>query len=128
MSTQPPARPAVRSSPAAAQPGLPVRFVTRMSRDLDEAVKTAARREGITAGAWARRTLLERVGLQSPADERSGRPLVPADEELADIATAIRELGGATVALSLDDRAGVRNRIEAARALLIPIAVRRNRK
>ena len=108
--------------------GLHVRFVTRMSGELSEAVKLAAHREGITAGAWVRRTLLERIELRSEVDERSGRPLAATDEELADLATAIRELAGVSAAVSIGDRNAAKNGLNAARSLLIPMAVRRSRR
>lgn len=95
---------------------------------MSEAIKLAARREGITAGAWVRRTVLERLELRSERDERSGRPLAATDADLADIATAIRELAGVSAAISLNDRSTAKDRLQVARHLLIPIAVRRSRR
>lgn len=107
-------------------PGLHIRFVVRISGEVNDAIKAAARREGITAGAWVRRTVLERLELRSDRDERSGRPLAATDADLADIATAIRELAGVSAAVAMNDRVLAKARLDAARSLLIPIAVRRS--
>lgn len=105
--------------------GLPVRFVTRMSDGLSEAVSAAARQEGLTAGAWVRRLLMERVALDSARDARSGRPIrKPSDYEVA-IGAAIRELGSVNAAIAGGDRHAAIAGIEAARASLIPLVVRR---
>lgn len=107
-------------------PGLHVRFVVRMSGEVSDAIKAAARREGITAGAWVRRTVLERLELRSERDERSGRPLVATDADLADVATAIRELAGVSAAISVNDKPTAKARLDVARCLLIPVVVRRS--
>lgn len=112
--------------PGARRLGLRVRFVTRVSDEVNEAIRRAARAEGITAGAWVRRTVLERLELRSERDERSGRPRTPTDAELADLATAIRELAGVSAAVSLRDWSLAKDRLAVARALLIPLAVRRS--
>ena len=105
--------------------GLHVRFVTRMSGDLSQAVTALAHRDGVTAGAWVRRLLLDRVALQSPDDARSGRPIRKPEEDHAAIAAAIRELGRVSTALSIRDEAAVKQGLHEARALLIPLVVRR---
>lgn len=56
--------------------GLAVRFVTRISDDLSEAVASAARKDGLTAGAYVRRLLLDRVGMLSAEDAKM-RPTHP---------------------------------------------------
>lgn len=106
--------------------GLHVRFVTRMTGDLSEAVTAFAHRDGVTAGAWVRRLLLDRVALQSPDDARSGRPIRRPEEDHAAIAAAIRELGRVSTALSIRDEAAAKQGLNEARALLIPLVVRRS--
>ena len=123
-----PAQAATPSSPSRLPPkrrGLHVRFVTRMSGDLSDAVTTFARREGLTAGAWVRRLLLDRVALQSPDDARSGRPIRKPEEDHAAIAAAIRELARVSTALSVRDEASAKQGLNEARSLLIPLVVRR---
>ncbi|KQO42505.1 hypothetical protein ASF08_12960 [Methylobacterium sp. Leaf85] len=105
--------------------GLYVRFVTRMSGELSEAVAAAARRDGQTAGAYVRRMLLDHVGMHSPQDARSGRPVRKPDEDRAAIASAIRALGSLSAALSVRDEAAAQDRLHEARSLLIPLVVRR---
>jgi hypothetical protein len=97
-----------------------------MSGDLSEAVSSAARREGLTAGAYVRRLLLQRVGMQSAKDARSGRPVRKPEADQAAIAAAIRELASVNAALSLRDEAGARQGLHQARSLLIPLVVRRS--
>lgn len=105
--------------------GLYVRFVTRMSGELSEAVTALAHRDGITAGAWVRRLLLDRVAMQSPDDARSGRPIRRPEEDHAAIAAAIRELARVSTALSVRDEASAKQSLQEARSLLIPLVVRR---
>jgi hypothetical protein len=96
-----------------------------MSDTLNKAVAVAARDEGLTAGAWVRRLLMERVSLDSARDARSGRPVrKPSDYEVA-IGAAIRELGSVNAAIAGGDRDAAIAGIEAARASLIPLVVRR---
>lgn len=105
--------------------GLPVRFVTRMSDGLHEAVAAAAREEGVTAGAWVRRLVMERVSLDSARDARSGRPIrKPSDYEVA-IGAAIRELGSVNAAIAGGDRDAAIAGLDRARGALIPLVVRR---
>lgn len=105
--------------------GLPIRFVTRMSNALSDAVAAAARDEGLTAGAWVRRLLMERVSLDSARDARSGRPVrKPSDYEVA-IGAAIRELGSVNAAIAGGDKDAAIAGLDRARASLIPLVVRR---
>lgn len=105
--------------------GLHVRFVTRMSGDLSQAVAAAARDDGLTAGAWVRRLLLDRVGIQSAQDARSGRPIrKPAEDRIA-IAAAIRDLATVSAALASRDEGAARRGLQDARTRLIPLVVRR---
>ncbi|WP_156629675.1 hypothetical protein [Methylobacterium sp. Leaf85] len=96
-----------------------------MSGELSEAVAAAARRDGQTAGAYVRRMLLDHVGMHSPQDARSGRPVRKPDEDRAAIASAIRALGSLSAALSVRDEAAAQDRLHEARSLLIPLVVRR---
>ncbi len=104
---------------------LPIRFVTRMSVDLSRAVATAAREDGLTAGAWVRRLLLERVRMHSPADERSGRPVRCPGQDTIAISSAIRHLADVSGAVSVGDKAAAQTGLQHARGLLIPLVVRR---
>lgn len=105
--------------------GLAIRFVTRMSEDLDRAVAEHARRDGLTAGAWVRRVLLDKVSLDSARDARSGRPIrKPSDYEVA-IGAAIRELAAVNAAIATGDRDAANAGLDRARAALIPLVVRR---
>ena len=113
-----------RSRPAAKR-GLHVRFVTRMSGHLNDAVATAARKEGLTAGAWVRRVILERVDLHSPVDARSGRPVRRPEEEVVVIASAIRALGEVAAAFDGSDPAAVRTDLGRVRDLLVPLVLQR---
>lgn len=115
------------SSPSrkAAGRGLSVRFVTRMTPDLDKAIATAARQDGLTAGAWVRRALLERVAMDSPRDARSGRPIRKPSEYDVAIGAAIRELGVVSAAVSTDDGDAAKAGLDRARAVLIPLVVGR---
>ena len=122
-----PGTPGGSKRPVRRPPGLPVRFVTRMSRALDAAVADCARREGITAGAWVRRRLLERVELQSADDARSGRPVRRPDEDVAAISAAIRELAAVNAAISMKDLPAARLSLTTVRELLIPLVIRRAR-
>lgn len=106
--------------------GLPVRFVVRMSGALQTEVAKAARRDGATAGAWVRRQLLDRVGLQSPEDARSGRPIRQLEADTIAVSAAIRELAAVHSALSLRDEAAAKVALHQARSLLIPLVVRRS--
>lgn len=120
-----PARPIGVRGTSTPKRGLHIRFVTRMSGRLNAAVTAAARQDGLTAGAWVRRVLLERVDLQSPADARSGRPVRRPEEEIVAIASAIRMLAGATAALDGDDPAAVRTDLNQVRDLLVPLVLQR---
>lgn len=105
--------------------GLAIRFVTRMSVDLDRAIAEHARRDGLTAGAWVRRVLLDKVSLDSARDAKSGRPIrKPADYETA-IGAAIRELGAVNAAVAAGDRDAASAGLDRARQTLIPLVVRR---
>ncbi|MCJ2096321.1 hypothetical protein MKK67_28030 [Methylobacterium sp. J-072] len=86
---------------------------------------TFAHREGLTAGAWVRRLLLDRVAMQSPDDARSGRPIRRPEEDRSAIAAAIRELARVSTALSVRDEASAKQALNEARSLLIPLVVRR---
>lgn len=114
--------------PVRRPPGLPVRFVTRISRELSGAIADAARREGVTAGAFVRRLLLERVAMQSAADARSGRPVRRPDDDAAAIAAAIRELAAVNAALAMKDIPAARLSLTTVRAILIPLVIRQARR
>lgn len=105
---------------------LDLRFVTRMSKDLGDAVAVEARREGLTAGAWVRRVLLDRVGMRSAPDARSGRPVHAPTEDAAAISAAVRELASVNNAIVLSDKAAAKAGLDRARELLIPIVMRRS--
>lgn len=105
--------------------GLAIRFVTRMSVDLDRAIAEHARRDGLTAGAFVRRTMLEKVRLDSERDARSGRPIrKPSEYEVA-IAAAVRELAAVNAAVAAGDRDAASAGLDRARQTLIPLVVRR---
>lgn len=106
------------------RPTLDLRFVTRMSRELGDAVAAAAGRDGLTSGAWVRRLLMERVAVQSPVDARSRRPGNLPSEEIVAISTAVRELASVNAAISLKDGPAARAGLDRARGLLIPILMR----
>lgn len=112
------------SSSRSGRPTLDLRFVTRMSRELGDAVAAAAGRDGLTSGAWVRRLLMERVALQSPVDARSRRPGILPSEEVVAISTAVRELASVNAAISLKDSPAARAGLDRARGLLIPILMR----
>lgn len=103
--------------------GLHVRFVTRMSGELSAAIGRAARRDGLTGGAWVRRLLLERLDLQSADDARSGRPVRIPEAHQAAVAAALRELAEAGSAVRARDEAEAAHRLQAARTHLIPLAL-----
>jgi hypothetical protein len=109
-------------------PGLPVRFVVRMSRALSGAIADRAEREGLTAGAWVRRLLLETVEMQSKADSRSGRPVRRPDEDAAAISAAIRELAAVNAAISMKDLPAARMSLTTVREILIPLVIREARR
>jgi hypothetical protein len=104
---------------------LHVRFVTRMSAELSEAIGRAARQDGLTGGAWVRRLLLERLDLQSADDARSGRPVRIPEAHQAAVAAALRELAEAGSAVRAGDEAEAAGRLQAARMHLIPLALGR---
>jgi len=112
------------SSSRSGRPTLSLRFVTRMSRELGDAVAAAAVRDGMTSGAWVRRLLMERVAVQSPVDARSRRPGHLPNEEVVAISTAVRELASVNAAISLNDGSAARAGLDRARGLLIPILMR----
>ncbi|KQO68759.1 hypothetical protein ASF22_19580 [Methylobacterium sp. Leaf87] len=123
-----PPGPAVIQEPGGPRPrppGLEIRFVTRMSRRLASDVTAHARRDGLTAGAWVRRALLDRIGMRSPVDARSGRPVHRPPEEIAAISAAIRELAAVNRAVSASDAAAARAGLDEARRLLIPLVIAR---
>lgn len=120
-----PASPAVPvSAPTGDRPTLDVRFVTRMSRQLCEAVSAAARGDGLSSGAWVRRLLMERVGVNSEIDARSGRPVHLPREEVAAISDAVRELASVNAAIALSDSPAARAGLDRARRLLLPVLLR----
>ncbi|MDE4911228.1 hypothetical protein PQI07_11040 [Methylobacterium sp. 092160098-2] len=116
---RPPARPPTPKR------GLHVRLVVRMSGGLSTAIAGAARGEGLTVGAWVRRQLLDRLGMQSDADARSGRPVRMPEAHQAAIAAALRNLAAASAAAQSDDPASAIPAIQAARAILVPLALGR---
>lgn len=109
------------------RPGrLRVRFVVRISEELDRAVSGAARLEGTTAGAWVRRVLLDKVSLDSARDARSGRPIRRPSEYETAIGAAVRELGAINAAVAAGDRDAATAGLDRARAVLIPLVVCRS--
>ncbi|KQQ45671.1 hypothetical protein ASF58_19035 [Methylobacterium sp. Leaf125] len=96
-----------------------------MSGELGSAIAEHARREGITAGSWVRRVLLERVAMISAVDARSGRPVRRPDEDAAAISAAVRELAAVNAALSMADVAAARQSLTTVREILIPLVIRR---
>ena len=111
--------------PPARKRGLHVRLVVRVSGGLSAATRQAARGEGLTVGAWVRRLLLDRLGMQSEADARSGRPVRMPEAHQAAIAAALRNLAAASAAAQSDDPASAIPAIQAARAILVPLALGR---
>lgn len=105
-------------------PGLELSFVTRMSRELGAGVADAARAEGITAGAWVRRVLMERLALRSSIDHRSGRPIHRPAEDTVVLVAAIRALGDVGHALSSKDVPAARASLATARETLLPLVAR----
>jgi len=108
------------------RPGLAVRFVTRMSDDLHAAIVRAARSDGISTGAWMRRTAMGRLALQSDRDAHSNAPTRRPEQDVATLAAAVRELATLSAALSLGDVAGARAGVDRARRILIPLALGRS--
>ncbi len=107
---------------------LDMRFVIRMSHDLGKAIATEARRDGITAGAWARRQLLDRIGMTSPLDARSHNVLPMPSEDVKSISAAVRELASVNAAISLSDAPAAKAGLDRARALLIPVLMKQPRR
>lgn len=105
---------------------LDIRFVTRMSRALGDQIAVAARGQGLTAGAYVRRVLLEHVGMNSPSDARSGRPVHAPTEDVSAISDAVRELASVNRAIALSDKAAAKAGLDRARELLIPVVMRRS--
>lgn len=105
--------------------GLYVRHVTRMTGQLNAAMLRAAHKEGLTGSAWVRGLILDRIGMQSEEDSRSGRPVRNPDADHAAIAAAIRELAAVSAAVQLADTDGAKAGLDRARHLLIPIVVAR---
>ncbi|MCJ2117015.1 hypothetical protein MKK65_10610 [Methylobacterium sp. J-001] len=99
-----------------------------MSRPLGDAVAAAARRDGLTAGAWVRRLLLERLDLRSDLDARSGRPIYLPAEQVEAISTAVRELASVNAAIATADPTAAKAGLDRVRALLIPILMRQTRR
>lgn len=104
--------------------GLDLRFVTRMSRDLGTAVAEAARADGLTAGAWVRRVLLERLSLRSSLDNRSGRPVHRPAEDTVALVAALRELVFVGNAVSCRDVPAAKASLTTVWELLLPLVAR----
>ena len=115
-------------SPREAGVGLDLRFVTRMSRPLGDAIAAAARRDGVTKGAWVRRLLLDRLDLRSDPDTRSGRPSYLPAEEIAELSAAVRELASVNFAIAAGDIVAAKAGLDRARGHLIPILMRQSRR
>ncbi|MGU3663936.1 hypothetical protein ACLBX9_07095 [Methylobacterium sp. A49B] len=95
-----------------------------MSRDLGAAVAEAAKADGLTAGAWVRRLIMERLSLRSRVDYRSGRPVHrPAPDTVALVA-ALRELVSIGHALALRDLPSAKASLAAAREAILPLVAR----
>ncbi|WP_139234055.1 hypothetical protein [Methylobacterium pseudosasicola] len=110
------------------RPSLELRFVVRISRNLGHAIGAAARRDGVTAGAWVRRVLLERLDLHSNLDARSGRPVFLPAEEVAELAAAVRELASVNNAIATADTAAAKAGLDRTRHHLIPVLMRQSRR
>ena len=104
--------------------GLELSHVTRMSRELGAGVADAARAEGITAGAWVRRVLMERLALRSSLDHRSGRPVHRPAEDTVILVGAIQALGDVGHAISSKDLPAAKASLAAAREALLPLVAR----
>ena len=124
-----------QTSPSSVPPGAPPRgplkpaglemaFVTRMSRELNTAVATAARADGLTAGAWVRGLILDRLAIVSAADRRSGRIVHKPAADTVILVAAIRELGAVGHALSCNDVPAAKAALKAAREALMPLVSR----
>lgn len=105
-------------------PRLEAAFVTRMSHDLNTAVASAAKSEGLTAGAWVRRLILDRLALASAVDRRSGRPVHRLADHTVILVGAIRALGDVGHALSSKDIPAARISLTIAREALLPLVAR----
>ena len=101
--------------------GLELRFVTRMSRDLGAAVAEAAKTDGLTAGAWVRRLIMERLSLRSRVDYRSGRPVHRPAADTVALVAALRELVSVGHALSCRDVPAAKASLAAARETILPL-------
>ncbi len=86
-----------------------------MSTDLNDAITSAAREDGVTAAAWVRRMLLDRFAMISPSDERSGRPVRRAAEDVVAISNAIRHLADVSGAVSVGNRSAAQDALQSAR-------------
>ncbi len=101
---------------------LEVRTGIRMDQGLYDAVVAAARRDGITVGAWIRHQLAAHVGIGAEAGRRIQAPLPPPPRaETVAIAAAVRELASVNAAIALSDTLAAKACVERARELLIPI-------
>lgn len=108
---------------------LEVRTGIRMTRELHDAVVAAARRDGITVGAWIRNRLAAQVDIGSEAGRRNQPPLPsPPREETVAIAAAVRELASVNAAIALSDPRAAKAGLERSRALLIPILIKHARR
>ena len=105
--------------------GLQVRHVTRMTGALNAALLRAAHKDGVTGSAWVRGLILDRVGMSSEEDARSGRPIRDPNADHAAIAAAIRALAEVSAAVQLGDVTAAKAGLEQARGLLIPIVIAR---
>jgi hypothetical protein len=95
-----------------------------MSHDLNAAVARAAKAEGLTAGAWVRRLILDRLALVSAVDRRSGRPVHRPSDDTVTLVGAIRALGDVGHALSSKDPVAARASLTIARDALLPLVAR----
>ncbi|MGX7703870.1 hypothetical protein [Methylobacterium sp. Gmos1] len=108
---------------------LEVRTGIRMTQELHDAVVAAARRDGITVGAWIRAQLAAQCNIGAEAGRRNQPPLPsPPREETVAIAAAVRELASVNAAIALSDTRAAKAGLERSRALLIPILMKHSRR
>ncbi|NEU14251.1 hypothetical protein G3T14_19270 [Methylobacterium sp. BTF04] len=98
--------------------------MTRMSHDLNTAVAAAAKADGITAGAWVRGLILDRLAIVSAVDRRSGRPVHRPAEDTIALVAAIRALGDVGHAISSKDLPAAKASLATAREALLPLVAR----
>lgn len=124
---------ATQPAPEAGRPGAPPRgplarklagkVDLRLSGDLREALREAAKRKGVTDGAFVRSLVADAVGAKASTDRESGIRKREPSEVAIRIAQAVRELGAAHVPLSSlpPDIPAAKGHLARCREVLIPI-------